>query len=196
MKSVVKVTLALTLLLGLAVSSMPAVSQPTPAKPATFTIGEFAVAVAKSMDIAPETRATLSPEAALATLKDSGLRFSVGSDAVLTQAEFAAFMRQAGVRINVPSPDLPVSPAQAKTAVSGFGGLFASRVSGLKVTAPPASNPSSPESAPEDFAQCAALDKVPDCRACCESLGLTQQVCGRACGQANAGHVSASEPTP
>ena len=196
MKSVVQVTLTLTLLLGLAVSSMPAAGEPSPVRPDTLTIGEFAVAVAKAMDYAPETRATVSPEAALATLKDSGLRFSAGSDAILTQAEFAAFMRQAGVRIRVPSPDQPVSPVQAMTAVSGFGSLLASLAFGPKMTPPSATNPSRHESAPTSFEECAQLDTVPDCKACCLGLGMTQQACGRACGQANAGHVSASEPTP
>lgn len=197
MKSIANAVLTLTLLLGLAVSSILAAGEPAPSK-STLTIGEFAVAVAKAMDNAPETRATLSSQAALATLKDSGLSFSAGSDAVLTQAEFAAFLRQAGVRISVPSPDQPVSPTQAKTAVSGFGSLFASRASGSKVPPPPASEPNKHESLPTSFEECAQLDKVPECRACCLNLGLTLHACGKACGRANAAqNVSPSgEPTP
>jgi hypothetical protein len=196
MKSVANVVLTLTLLLGLAVSSILAAPGDATAKSSTLTIGEFAVAVAKSMDNAPQTRTTLSPEAALAKLKDSGWSFSSASDAVLTQGEFAAFLRQAGVQISVPSPNQAVSAAQVKTAISAFGSLFASHGGESKATPPPVSDPTKHESVPNDFSQCAAQDKVPDCKACCLALGMTQQTCGRACGQANAGHVSASEPTP
>lgn len=52
---------------------------------------------------------------------------------------------------------------------------------------------------PVGFDQCAALDKVPDCRACCRALpGVNEEKCGRACGRANAAqnHASPSEPTP
>ncbi|HEU5180678.1 MAG TPA: hypothetical protein VFW45_07785 [Candidatus Polarisedimenticolia bacterium] len=194
MKSVANVVVILMLLVGL--SATPSLAVPahqTAAKPATsITIGEFAVAVAKAMDDAPETRATPSPEAALKTLKESGLGFKAGSEAVLTQAELAAFLRESGVQVSVPSPNQPVSPEQAKAAISGFGSLFASRSE--KIVVPPTVN--SRNISPEDFADCAALERVPDCKACCEALGMTQQTCGRACGQANAGHVSATEPTP
>jgi hypothetical protein len=145
------------------------------------------------MDYATETQATLSPEAALATLKDSGWSFSGGSDAVLTQAEFAAFLRQAGVQVSVPSPEQPVSPQQAKIAISGFGSLFASR--GSKGHHGNGTNNDSHDPLPASFEACAALPKVPDCRDCCLGLGRTHRECGKACGQANAAqNVSAHKP--
>ena len=50
---------------------------------------------------------------------------------------------------------------------------------------------------PEGFDTCGSLPKVPDCRACCLALpGATNKSCGKACGQAHAGHASPSEPTP
>lgn len=197
MKSVVNALLTLTLLIGLAASSILAAADDSSSLRFRFiTIGQFAVAVAKAMDDAPETRATLSPEAAIANLKESGLGFSAGSDAILTQAELAAFLRQSGVKVSVPSPDQPVSPEQARAVISGFGSLFASRSS--TIVAPPVvdknhgNNPLL-----ESFADCAALPKVPDCRECCMNLGLTSQACGRACGRAHAAHnVSSTEPTP
>jgi hypothetical protein len=205
MKTVANVFLTLMLLLGLAASSMLAASDATtPVRSSSITIGQFAVAVAKAMDDAPETQATLSPEKALATLKESGLGFSVGSDAVLTQAEFAAFLRHAGVQVSVPSPDLPISLQQAKTAISGFGSLFASRGSkkGHGNTTSTSSGSGGGDHSdkghdplPASFDQCAVLDKVPDCRACCLALGLGNHTCGKACGQANAAqNVSPHKP--
>ena len=189
MKSVANVLMAFALLIGLAATPMLAApADQTAAQPTSITIGQFAVAVAKAMDDAPETQTTPSPEAALASLKEAGLGFSASSDAVLTQAELAAFLRQSGVQVSIPSPDQPVSPEQAKTAISGFGSLFASRSDKVAVVRPPS---------PEDFADCAALPKVPDCRACCTNLGMSAKACGRACGRAHAAlQISASEPTP
>ncbi len=197
MKSVAHVVLTLTLLIGLAVSSIPAApASATPAKSNVLTIGEFAVAVAKSMDYAPETRATMSPEAALAALKESGWSFSGDAGAVLSQGELAAFLRQAGLQIRVSSPDQPVSADQAKTAVSGFGSFLASKVAPPAVV-PPTSRTTSHAPTPEAFADCAALPKVPECRACCVNMGMSLQACGKACGRAHAAlQVSASEPTP
>jgi hypothetical protein len=191
------IVLTLTLLIGLAASSMLAApGDATPAKSGTLTIGEFAVAVAKAMDYAPETKASQSPDAALTTLKESGWSFNGGSDAVLTQAELAAFLRQAGVQVSVPAPDQPVSREQAKTAISGFGSLLASHGSSAKV--PPVVGQSASHSPlPESFADCAVEPKVPDCRSCCINLGLTNKQCGRACGRAHAAlNVSSTEPTP
>jgi hypothetical protein len=183
------------LLLGLVSSSLLAApSDVLPAKSTSMTIGQFAVAVAKSMDDAPETKATLSSEAALATLKESGLSFSAGSEAVLTQAELAAFLRQAGIKVSVTSPEQPVSAEQAKTAISGFGSLFASKA-GVPGKPPVVTNTG--HALPESFADCASLPKVPECRSCCINMGMSLQACGKACGRAHAAlQVSASEPTP
>jgi hypothetical protein len=197
MKSVANVFLMLSLLIGLSVSSiLAAPDDATPAKSSSITIGQFAIAVAKAMDYAPETQATLSTEAALATLKESGWSFSGGSDAVLTQAEFAAFLRQAGVQVSVPSPEQPVSLQQAKTALSGFGSLFASKGASEKLP-PVVGHINTHDPLPESFADCAALPKVPDCRACCLNLGVSSKSCGKACGRAHAAiNVSATGPTP
>ena len=197
MKSVANAFVTLTLLAGLAASSiLAAPGSAAPAKASPITIGEFAVAVAKAMDVAPETRATLSPEAALALLKQSGLSLTGSPDSILTEADLAAFLRQTGVQISVTSPGQSVSQAQAKSAVAGFGSLFASHAAPPPVASSSAHHGNQPP-IPEAFSDCAQLPKVPDCRTCCINLGLSAQSCGRACGRAHAAlQVSASEPTP
>jgi hypothetical protein len=102
--------------------------------------------------------------------------------AALTQEQAIARLEKAGLRFNG-KPDDPLTDKQKNDfylAVSQ--GLFE------KVSPPPAG-----------FEACGALEKVPECRACCLALpGANNQLCGRACGLAHADqqHASPSEPTP
>ena len=102
--------------------------------------------------------------------------------AALTQEQAIARLEKAGLHFNGKADDPLTDKHKSDFALAVSQGL-------IEKVSPP----------PPGFEACGALERVPDCRACCLALaGANDQLCGRSCGLAHADqqHASPSEPTP
>lgn len=140
----------------------------------------FSASFSKDKDPAPPPKATTIGEFALKVVRmaeDDPIK-----KAALTEEQAIARLEKAGLHFNGKPDDPLTDKHKTDYFLAVSQGL-------LEKVSPP----------PPGFDACGALEKVPDCLACCEALpGANHQACGRSCGRAHAEqqHASPSEPTP
>ena len=85
-----------------------------------YTVGEFAVVLASSLDLAPPEEG-FDSETALATLNAAGVALDQDPDAALTEAAVVDALNQLGLNVTTSSPDTAVSRSTANQVLASFG---------------------------------------------------------------------------
>ncbi len=86
----------------------------------TYTVGEFAVVLANSLDLAPPAEG-FDSETALATLGEAGVALDRDAGAALTEAAVVDALNQLGLNVTTSSPGATVSQSTANQLLASFG---------------------------------------------------------------------------
>jgi hypothetical protein len=85
-----------------------------------YTIGNFAIDLARSLQLAPSDHSGFTPASASFALWRSGVRLRPSLDEALTETDLTAALRQIGFALTPSVPDRQVSADRAAVVLSTF----------------------------------------------------------------------------
>lgn len=112
MKRILGFALGLMLCTGLAVAA-----------DSPFTVGDFAVKMAKAMDLAAPEEG-FNADSALTALRDAGVELKGDLGGELKEAELVQVLEQLGLDVTTSNPDRVVSSDRADSILSAFDSAF------------------------------------------------------------------------